>query len=46
MKVIGIFCISGDVVDVKIKEIVECLSLKKEDINSGKGLVNRLIGIN
>lgn len=46
VKAIGIPCISGDVVDVKTKEIAECLSLKKEDINSGKGPVNRLIGIN
>lgn len=46
VKAIGIPCISGNVVDVKTKEIAECLSLKKEDINSGKGPVNRLIGIN
>ena len=46
MKAIGIPCISDDVVDVKTKEIAECLSLKKEDIYRGKGPVDLLIGIN
>ena len=46
VKAIGIPCISDDVVDVKTKEIAECLGLKKGEIYRGKGQVDLLIGIN
>ena len=46
VKAIGIPCISDDVVDVKTREIAECLCLKKGDIYRGKGPVDLLIGIN
>ena len=46
VKAIGIPCISDDVVDVKTREIAECLGLKKGDICRGKGPVDLLIGIN
>ena len=46
VKAIGIPCISDNVVDVKTREIAECLGLKKGDIYRGKGPVDLLIGIN
>ena len=46
VKAIGIPCISDDVVDIKTREIAECLGRKKGDIYRGKGPVDLLIGIN
>lgn len=45
LKVIGIPCISDDVVKVKARDIAEALCLKKEHVYRGKGSVNLLIGI-
>ena len=46
VKAIGIPRISDDVVEVKTKEITECLGLKKGNLYRGKGPVDLLICIN
>jgi len=45
VKAIGIPCISNDIVDIKTKDIIEGLGLKKENIYRGKGPIDLLIGI-
>ena len=45
VKAIGIPCISDDIVDIKIKDIIEGLGLEKENIYRGKGPIYLLIGI-
>ena len=45
VKAIGIPCISDDVVDLKTKEIAECLGLEKGDIYRANGPVDLLIDI-
>lgn len=45
IKVIGILCISEDVLFVWFKLIVEFLGIKSERLWRGKGLVDLLIGI-
>jgi len=45
VKAIGIPCISDDIVDINTKDIIEGLGLKKENIYSGKGPIDLLIGI-
>ena len=45
VKAIGIPCISYDIVDIKTKDIIEGLCLKKENIYRGKGPIDLLIGI-
>ena len=45
VQAISISCISKDVVDVKTRDIAECLNLKKEDLYHSKGPVEILLGI-
>ena len=45
VKAIGIPCISDDIVDIKTKDVIEGLDLKKENIYRGKGPIDLLIGI-